>query len=199
MSAASEEDVYLLATALYGTDTRGRHLLISEPIPLVIKDIITADMQARIHPKAKVKIVPIAQYTSLALEDAEQNILLQKAYPNVLKVDLSKVESRRTLKTVRYYIVDESNRHRRKKDKAERGSLTETITEQTTNKTISPKKESDPGDYMPNDIYYAVEKKCANWADGCDTKSPSILEMSSTHFKVPLGYQMPPRKLRWTP
>lgn len=41
----------------------------------------------------------------------------------------------------------------------------------------------------PNDIYYGIEKKCVNWADGCNMQSKNILELPSRYLS--LNYKKP--------
>lgn len=194
------DDVHILATVLYGTDTRGRILLIAGPLPSTVEDIIKAD-QSRMNPKAIVKVVPMFKnITSLPPDVDRENILQElKSYSNVLKADLSNVESRKMLKNFWHYIVKERDSYHKDKKKAKTGGREEHTTEHvnTVENTTVWMNKSSHDDYMPNDIYYAIEKKCANWADGCDSKSPSILDMSSSYFKVPVGHRQKPFKLRW--
>ncbi|CAB3258966.1 unnamed protein product [Arctia plantaginis] len=37
-------------------------------------------------------------------------------------------------------------------------------------------------DYVPNDIYYSVEKRCVNWSDICDVQTGGLLNMSTSNF-----------------
>lgn len=37
-------------------------------------------------------------------------------------------------------------------------------------------------DFVPNDIFYSVEKRCVNWSDICDIQTGGLLNMSTSNF-----------------
>lgn len=63
-----------------------------------------------------------------------------------------------------------------------------------TEQTDNTKLLTSADDFIPNDIYYNIEKKCVNWSDGCNVGSKSFLNLTSRYFKY---VYTRPRIVKW--
>lgn len=223
-----DNTVYVLATALYfSEDNHDKTLLIvgrlSEDAELLIKK----DLQVRLPETAlSVKVVPAFQNIyEIPVHTNLWDHMRAKYHNNILIIsNLTAVQSRRIMKHMDKRILmyksrkqnEENPTHKTDEGNTETDYFTENVTlpydGNTTILHTTPHEPSHSGgnpetttDYdqfarfVPNDIYYAVEKRCANWADGCESNDGSIFGQPSIYYHVPKIKYKFPHKLRWVP
>lgn len=198
------EKLYLQATVLFYGDELNRTVLITGPLPKVLDAIITKDLEFKTPSDVQpiVKVVPVYNYVSDIPSDDPHDVYekLLKAYPNLIKADFpehtrkyfklkarsnknndSNISPEDKNSSKVYYFIPNNN-----ETNSENITTTPDYSKftQVTPYVLGPEK------FVPNDIYYAVEKKCTNWADNCGQKSGSFLSTPLKSLFMPQNFFM---------
>lgn len=197
--ARSEDKLKVVVTALFYTDAKGRILLVTGPLPRDSDETIQTDLQGRLKDEVSIHVVPIfEQLENIPFLDDVLN-LIKKAYSAIYIANIPKEKSGLIVEDMRRFLsarrsnftdlinqlLDNNNTYNVSYNVTPgpvflHGKFTKQSTTKKTTRTKHKKKIfTSPEDFIPNDIYYGIEKTCVNWNQNCRSRSPLLYRILS--------------------